>query len=208
MLTTDACSLEFDFSVDSEPQGFSFSYVSAAEEYAGDGVNDWFGFFLDGTNIAVIPGTITPVSVNTIKCGFPFNAVGTNCNLLVNNIGVLFDPGADGFIVPLSASIPSLSLGMHHTLKIAIADVLDTNIDSHVLIKAVLWSMTNSRLKVPVLLPTVVRVLRPAAVPVLIRVLHPASVPVFLPASVPVLLPAAVPALLQQMRVSSVTCPL
>jgi hypothetical protein len=142
--TRDACTLEFDFSCDSEPKGFSFSYVFASEEwneFAFTSFNDVFGFFLDGTNVAIIPGTTTPVSINTINCGNPYNPlnVGTNCNLYVNNdlsdgAGGL-DTEADGFTVPLYVSQPSLSSGMHH-MKLAVADVDDHIFDSHVLIQA------------------------------------------------------------------------
>ena len=77
--TNDACVLEFEFSCDTEPEGFSFKYVFGSEEYneyVDTTFNDVFGFFLDGENIALIPGTPTPVSINNVNCGNPFNPAG------------------------------------------------------------------------------------------------------------------------------------
>ena len=63
-------SLEFDF----VPQHATaqFSYVFSSEEYsdyANTPYNDVFGFFINGTNCALVPGTTEPVSVNTINNG-------------------------------------------------------------------------------------------------------------------------------------------
>ncbi len=78
--TNDACILEFDVFVTSDT--LSFNYVWGSEEYpeyVGAGgqlttFNDVFGFFLSGPgitgqqNIALIPGTSTPVSIGTVNC--------------------------------------------------------------------------------------------------------------------------------------------
>jgi len=71
--SSDAAVLEFDF----VPAGntVEFNYIFASEEYAeyvGQNYNDAFAFLLSGpgisgtTNIALIPGTTTPVSINTV----------------------------------------------------------------------------------------------------------------------------------------------
>src|ERR1043165_2351599 len=69
--TWDACILEFDF----VPAGdtVKFDYVFASEEHPGfwcQSVNDVFGFFINGPgitgtqNLAVVPGTNIPVTIN------------------------------------------------------------------------------------------------------------------------------------------------
>jgi hypothetical protein len=48
----------------------TFQYVFGSEEYnefVGTQFDDVFGFFLNGKNVALIPGTNTPVSVNTVN---------------------------------------------------------------------------------------------------------------------------------------------
>src|SRR5690606_15969665 len=77
----NAAILEFDF----VPNGDSlvFRYVFASDEYPSftcSNYNDAFGFFISGPgitgpftnnaiNIALIPGTNTPVAVNTVNSG-------------------------------------------------------------------------------------------------------------------------------------------
>ncbi len=72
--TFNSCALEFDFvPIDSF---FSFKYVFASEEYpeyACTIFNDVFAFFINGpgyagnTNIALVPGTNIPVTINSIN---------------------------------------------------------------------------------------------------------------------------------------------
>ena len=60
--TFDKNILEFDFTTTTGD--LFFSYVFASEEfneYTNSTVNDVFGFFVDGVNIALVPGTSTPV---------------------------------------------------------------------------------------------------------------------------------------------------
>jgi len=68
--TYDASVLEFNF----VPQHSTvqFSYVFGSEEYsdfANTQFNDVFAFLVNGTNCALVPGTMEPVSVNTINNG-------------------------------------------------------------------------------------------------------------------------------------------
>ncbi|MDI9534610.1 MAG: choice-of-anchor L domain-containing protein, partial [Bacteroidota bacterium] len=89
--TRDAAVLEFDFVPASDM--LEFQYVFASEEYPEyappntSTYNDVFGFFISGgpenynnVNVALIPGTVTPVSINNV------NAV-TNSQYYVNNQG-------------------------------------------------------------------------------------------------------------------------
>jgi len=66
--TNDAASLEFSFIPNSDK--ISIKYVFGSEEYnefVGSSFNDVFGFFLNGKNIALIPGTSIPVSINNVN---------------------------------------------------------------------------------------------------------------------------------------------
>lgn len=153
--TNDANVLEFDFTTDTGD--LFFSYVFASEEYNEfvGSFNDPFAFLLDGTNIAIVPGTVaTPVTVDNVSCGDPFAppSGGTNCSLYNNNDlddgGPFFDVEYDGFTDVFTASATGLASGTHH-IKLAIADALDTSLDSAVFIKAGSFSDTNPDAGVP-----------------------------------------------------------
>jgi hypothetical protein len=155
----DQCILEFDF----VGQGnFIFvQYVFASEEYnewVCTQYNDIFGFFVTGPNptggnyigqnVAVIPNTNLPVSVNAINNG----SIGSNgnlnaCeslsypNLFVNNTGGT-TIGYDGFTTILSAGL-SITPGETYHFKFAIADISDGLWDSGIFIKADSFSSYN-----------------------------------------------------------------
>ena len=68
--TYDAATLSFSFTTTTG--AISFQYVFGTEEYptyVGSAYDDVFGFFVDGKNIALVPGTTQPVSVNTVNTG-------------------------------------------------------------------------------------------------------------------------------------------
>ena len=74
----DAAVLQFQFTA-ANPV-VSFQYVFASDEYnefVNSAFNDVFGFFLNGVNIALIPGSGTPVTINNVNCGAN-NAFYTN----------------------------------------------------------------------------------------------------------------------------------
>lgn len=139
-ITHDAAILEFDFECE-YLQYISFQYVFASEEYneyVGSPYNDVFGFFVNGVNIALIPETTTPVSVNNLNCGNPYGTGDAYCSLFKNNDlsdgGGTYDTESDGFTVILTATT-AINPGVNH-IKLAIADAGDYVLDSHVLIKA------------------------------------------------------------------------
>lgn len=137
--------LEFDFTTTSG--NLYFSYVFASEEYnefVNSVFNDVFGFFVNGVNIALIPGTSTPVSINSVNCGYSDSGTlpGTdpeNCDLFNNNDldngGPFFNIQYDGFTDVFTASALNLGAGTHH-IKLAIADAGDAALDSAVFLKA------------------------------------------------------------------------
>lgn len=146
--TFDAAVLEFDFTC-TGTQTIQFQYVFTSEEYnewVNTAFNDVFGFFLNGTNIALIPGSAgTAVSINNLNCDNPFNPPGGSfCNLFVNNRCADIPPGTfpcagardtemDGLTVVLTAT-GTLNPGLNH-IKLAISDAGDQVLDSNVFIQ-------------------------------------------------------------------------
>ncbi|MBE9210502.1 choice-of-anchor L domain-containing protein [Nostoc sp. LEGE 06077] len=156
--TFDASVLEFEFT--SITGNLFFNYVFASEEYneyVNSKYNDVFGFFLDGKNIALIPGTTTPVSINTVNGGNPFGKNATNPQLFNNNSlddgGAIYNLQYDGFTNVFSAQFQGLSEGIHR-LKIAIADVGDYRYDSAVFIQAGTFSGQPLKEEIPEPTPT------------------------------------------------------
>ena len=145
-VTYDATVLEFDFQ--SAGGDLFFNYVFGSEEYneyTNSKYNDVFAFFLDGTNIALIPGTAEPVSINTVNGGHPFGTDASNPDLYNNNDlndgGPFFSFEYDGFTDVFTAMSLGLDPGFHH-IKLAIADSGDHLLDSGVFIQAGTFSDT------------------------------------------------------------------
>ncbi len=147
--TLDATVLRLDFTTTSDGSIF-FNYTFGSEEYneyVGSQFNDVFGFFLDGTslanNLALIPSTSTPVSINNV------NGV-SNSSYYRNNDASQLSSGLqyDGFTTVLTASATNLLAG-NHTLYIAIADAGDRVLDSGVFIQANSFSTTQTPTSVP-----------------------------------------------------------
>jgi len=147
----DAVVLEFDF----VPTGdtVKFNYIFGSEEYPefapplNSGFNDAFGFFLSGpgiagpfsnnaVNIATIPGTTTPVSINNVN-------PATNTGFYVDNgdgMTAPFNTGAqyiqfDGYTTVLQAIYP-VTCGLNYHIKLAICDAADGSWDSGVFLQA------------------------------------------------------------------------
>lgn len=151
--TYDAFVLEFDIECE-YLKVISFQYVFASEEYneyVNTQFNDVFGFFVNGVNIAVVPGTTNAVSVNNINCGNPYAGTGPNCGLFKNNANLTdYDTEMDGFTTILTATA-SLNPGSNH-VKLAIADAGDRILDANVLIKGGSFVCAPPDLPVPVVI--------------------------------------------------------
>lgn len=149
-LVHDACVLEFDFIAVSDTA--IFNYVFGSDEYsdyANTTFNDVFGFFVSGPgftgnqNIALIPGTGVPVTINNVNNGGPVGH-GTpltgpcmNCAYFLDNsvqpIG--YATAYDGLTTVLTATAAGLSPGLTYHLKMGVADVSDQVFDSGVFIE-------------------------------------------------------------------------
>lgn len=138
--TFDATVLEFDFIPASNI--IQFEYVFGSEEYneyVNTQFNDVFGFFVNNENIALIPGTSTPVSINNVNNGNPFGDNSSNPAYYINNDlndgGGLINTEMDGFTVVLTATA-NVTPGELSHIKLAIADAGDSFLDSNVILRA------------------------------------------------------------------------
>ncbi len=151
--TNDACGIQFDIE-SSCADSISFNYVFGSDEYMEfvGSFNDVFALYINGPdpgggtynneNIALIPGTTTVVSINNVNNY-------TNAAYYVDNeFPDPADPSFiqyDGFTVVLEAKfaiVPNAS----YTLRIVVADDLDTALDSGVFIEA--GSLTSNTVEV------------------------------------------------------------
>jgi Abnormal spindle-like microcephaly-assoc'd, ASPM-SPD-2-Hydin len=152
-VTTDAAVLEFDF----VPVGNSlnFKYVFASDEYDEEVgfFNDVFGFFVNGANAALLPGTNTPVSIDTVNDGNSRDAAIpiSNPQFFINNDVQTFTPTVntemDGLTVVLSVQVP-VNAGVSNHIKLGIADTGDHVFDSNVFIAG--GSLNSSPLQLSV----------------------------------------------------------
>jgi hypothetical protein len=133
--TLDAVSLQLTFATVSAGT-LQFQFVFASEEYGfTPPFNDVFGLFLDGVNLAVVPGTdpVAPISVYSV------NETTNSTFYRDNNTDpYTFEVIYDGLTTVMTATA-ELTAG-EHTLKLAIADgspleETDYDIDSSVFIK-------------------------------------------------------------------------
>lgn len=164
-LIKDRSVLEFDF----VPTGdtLRFRYVFASEEYPDyvcSTFNDAFGFFLSGpgingpfsgnaANVALVPGTNVPVTINTVNSGvaggfFPTPSIcasadpnwQSNSQYFVTNNGSTVAYG--GFTVVLTA-FALVQCGQTYHIKLAIGDGTDDSFDSAVFLEAGSFTSTG-----------------------------------------------------------------
>ncbi|RLD63820.1 MAG: hypothetical protein DRI84_09245, partial [Bacteroidetes bacterium] len=141
----DAAVLEFDFVPLSDT--IEFRYIFASEEYpeyVNSNFNDVFGFFISGVNpaggnyvnqnIAIIPGTSLPVSIDNVNNGTNNTGPCTNCTYYVNNTSgttIQYD-GLTTVLTSWAVVTPCLT----YHIKIAIGDAGDHIYDSGVFLEA------------------------------------------------------------------------
>jgi hypothetical protein len=132
--TYDASVLSFNF--ESTSSSLFFRFVFGSEEYPDyvGKMNDAFAIFLDGQNIATLPGTSIPVTINNVNSG-------ANSAYYKDNTSGTYLNAYNGFTTPIQVSISGLTPGTH-TMKFAIADAGDDSYDSAVFIDAGSFSAT------------------------------------------------------------------
>jgi outer membrane protein OmpA-like peptidoglycan-associated protein len=136
--TYDATYISFEFKASHDL--IRFNYVFASEEYpeyVGSTFNDVFGFFLTDletgeiTNLAVLPGSETPITVNNINHkSHPNFYIENKTGKDAANALIEFD----GLTQPLIA-FSEVVKGRNYAIKIAIADVGDDAYDSGVFLQ-------------------------------------------------------------------------
>jgi len=127
----------------------SFNYVFGSEEYPeyiNGSYNDVFGFFISGPgingtkNIAVLPNSNTPVTVNSI------NHKNNSQYYINNGVGDTdwrdFYIQYDGYTHKLTAKTSTIPCEIYH-IKLVIADVGDDVVDSGVFIEEGSFKSTN-----------------------------------------------------------------
>ena len=132
--THDASVLTFNFIPTSSTVYFSYVFASAEyPDFVNSEFNDVFGFFVNGKNYALIPGTDTPVSVNNVNPG--------------NNAAFFKQYNTDGDelayggeTIPLTFSAP-VNPGVVNTISLGIADTSDAVLDSAVFIEGGTFSV-------------------------------------------------------------------
>ncbi len=138
--TFDRAALEFDFIPNTNV--LTFDYVFGSEEYneyVNSPYNNIFGFFLNGKNVAIIPGTTTPVSINNVNGGNPYGSSNAKNkeyfrNNDLNDGGGSINTELDGLTVVLKVTV-NVNPGVTNHIKLAIADAGDSVLDSDVFIK-------------------------------------------------------------------------
>lgn len=156
--TTDSTSLEFKIRpAKGEPVGdhLYISYVYASEEHgdpAQDHPKDVMAIFVDGVNVATVPGTVEAIRSDTITGGYPlqgpWDAADTdhypplNAGYFINNDVAEANPSStsdfafDGYTTVMTLKVPvawntdDAGESTGNTIKLAVADVKTTDVDS------------------------------------------------------------------------------
>lgn len=173
----DNAILEFDF----VPTGDSLEirFVFASNEYPSftcSQYNDPFGFFISGPglngpftnnaeNVALIPGTNIPITINSVNQGYPSgtydaqNCLDINPNYVTDSQYFVSNPQTDpddiqipGMTVTITAYAEVICGETYH-IKIGVADVSDSGVDSAVFIEAASFQSNlfiDASLEIPV----------------------------------------------------------
>ncbi|MFD2541129.1 choice-of-anchor L domain-containing protein [Lacinutrix gracilariae] len=142
--TYNATVLEFDFQ--SISNQISFRYLFASEEYQEGDANtcqysDLFGFLIrpasasNYTNIALVPGTNTPVKVTTVHSGIPGSCQPINENYFGGWNNSVAPINFNGQTAVLTASANIIPNETYH-VKLVIADEANYRYDSAVFLEA------------------------------------------------------------------------
>lgn len=126
--TYDAAVLDVDFIPTGDLMTMQFVFSSEEyPEYQDSLYQDFVGVWINGTLVpmSVGNGETDPGNINS----------GNNENLYVNNTNDDYNTEMDGFTVTMTLTIP-VNSGVVNSIRIAIADVTDSQYDSNLLIAA------------------------------------------------------------------------
>jgi hypothetical protein len=126
--TYDAATLDVDFIPDSNVLTMQFVFSSEEyHEFANSIYQDFFGVWINGTQVEhdVGDGQTDPFNISTTN----------NINMYIDNTTDDFNTEMDGFTITLTLTM-FVNPGQVNSMRIALADVGDTQYDSDVLIAA------------------------------------------------------------------------
>jgi len=151
--TNDASILEFDFIPNGD--SITMNYIFGSDEYpeyVNAGYNDVFGFFItregfsDTLNIALIPQTLLPVSIDNINNVKPSYEEYYNDNY--NTFSPVYNCFSYDGYTKLMRAVASVTPCQKYHLKLAIADAGDEKYDSGVFIEAGSFKSSPVNIKV------------------------------------------------------------
>jgi gliding motility-associated-like protein len=143
----DVCKYKIKFVPTSDTLEFNFVWASEEyPEYACSAFNDVFGFFISGPgfngpyennaeNIALIPGTIIPISIDNVHPQNGPNCPPVNEQYYIDNNGSSVQPVYDGYTQVFTARA-IVTPCEEYEIKLAIADAGDEIFDSGVFLEA------------------------------------------------------------------------
>ncbi len=124
--TFDASTLDVDFIPDTDTMTMQFIFSSEEyPEFENSIYQDFVGVWINGTLVPmdVGNGDVDPGNVNT----------SNNINMYVNNQNDDYNTEMDGFTITLTLTL-NVNAGVTNSMRIAIADVSDSQYDSNLLI--------------------------------------------------------------------------
>ena len=168
-ITNNIAEIEFDFI----PSGDSvaFNYVFASEEYNGFVCSqyfDVFGFFISGpgitgpyannaANIAIVPGTTLPVSMNTINDGISDGGIYCPPGGLNNGAYYVDNSGSQNFgpygFTDILTAQATVQCGETYHIKLVLANGFDNSYDSWVFLQAESFTSNIPNIDIANLLP-------------------------------------------------------
>ena len=180
--TYDATVLSFDF----VPafNNITFQYVFSSDEYnayVGSTFNDTFGFFVNGVNAALIPGTSTAVAINNVNaCVNPSYFINNttqtttlgSCTQTLPSAGL--NTSMNGLTTVLTVNA-AVTPGVTNHIKLAICDLGDCVLDSNVFIRA--NSFSSGPTATPTNTPTITDTFTPTHTPTLTPTFTPSFTP-------------------------------
>ncbi len=126
--TYDASYMDIDFIPTGSTMTMQFVFSSEEyPEYQNSLYQDFVGVWINGVQVelSVGDGDVDPRNLND----------GSNENLYVNNTQDQFNTEMDGFTITMTLTIP-VNAGQVNSIRIGVADVVDSNYDSNLLIAA------------------------------------------------------------------------
>jgi hypothetical protein len=125
--TFDASILTIQFTTVNPFLVLRYAFASAEYPASLGAFSDAFGIFVNGTNVALVPGTATPVSINSVNA-----EVNANRFTQYSTPATPFNYGGVTTMLSARANVSTNSV---NTIRIAIADSRDGSVDSAVFIE-------------------------------------------------------------------------